>query len=198
MNTTIQQGFGQKRSERLPLPPMESMTQAQRVAVDALIAGPRKGVKGPFIPLMQSPVLLERLAGVGEYLRSESVLPKNGNEFVTLLVARELGNQFEWAVHFPLAIGAGVAETTLEDMAQATRPRTMTEEEADAWAFTTELLHRHGVSDSIYEAARERWGERGVVEICALIGYFSCVCWIMNVARTPAPKGELVLTGLPS
>src|SRR5690606_30230118 len=98
--------------------PLDSMNEAQRAAAEALIAGPRKGVKGPFIPLMRSPVLLERLAGVGEYLRFESMLPANVNEFIMSIVARELGNQFEWATHYPLAIKAGVRETTLEDLAQ--------------------------------------------------------------------------------
>ena len=62
MTMTIPQGFGPQPSERLSLPSPESMTPAQRAAADALTAGPRKGVKGPFIPLMHSPVLLERLA----------------------------------------------------------------------------------------------------------------------------------------
>lgn len=198
MTTTIPQGFGQETSERLPLPPLESMNDAQRAAAEALIAGPRKGVKGPFIPLMRSPALLERLASVGEYLRFESTLPANVNEFVMSIIARELGNQFEWATHYPLAIKAGVSETTLKELAQGARPGSMSDEEADAWEFTFELLHRHGVCDLTYDAALERWGERGVVEMGALIGYFACVCWIMNIARTPAPSGVAALTGFPS
>ena len=197
MIKTIPQGFGTENAERLTLPPLESMSDAQRAAAEALIAGPRKGVKGPFIPLMQSPVLLDRLASVGEYLRFDSVLPRRINEFMTLLVARELSNQFEWAVHYPLAIQAGVAEETLLDVANGARPRSMSEEEADAWAFTTELLKNNGTSDPTYAAAVKRWGEQGVVEMSSLIGYFACVCWVMNVARTPAPAGVAELAALP-
>ncbi|OZI17725.1 carboxymuconolactone decarboxylase family protein [Bordetella genomosp. 7] len=198
MNAAIHQGFGPDTTERLPLPPQDSMNDTQRAAAQALIAGPRKGVKGPFIPLMRSPVLLERLASVGEYLRFESTLPGNVNEFVMCIVARELGNQFEWATHYPLAIKAGVSEATLKALAQGARPRSMTDEEAQAWAFTVELLHRHGVSDLTYDAALERWGEQGVIEIGALIGYFACICWIMNIARTPAPGGVTALAGFPA
>ena len=198
MTAHIPQGFGPENSERLPLPPFNDMDDAQRAAAEKLIAGPRKGVKGPFIPLMRSPVLLERLAGVGEYLRFESTLPANINEFVMSMIARELGNQFEWATHYPLAIKAGVLESTLQDLAQGTRPCSMSDEEADAWAFTSELLHRHGVSDLTYEAALKRWGERGLVEMGALVGYLTCMCWIMNIARTPAPGGVAALTGFPA
>jgi 4-carboxymuconolactone decarboxylase len=198
MTTTIPQGFGPQNHERLPMPPAERMNEAQRAAAAALMAGPRKGVKGPFIPLMHSPALLQRLADVGAYLRFDSALPTRINEFITAIVARELGNQFEWAVHQPLAIQAGVTPSTLDDVAQGARPRVMAEDEADAWAFTTELLHRHSVSDPTYAAALARWSERGVVEMGALVGYFACVCWIMNVARTPAPQGVAALGGFPS
>lgn len=198
MINCVPQGFGKETAERLPLPPVERLTEAQRAAAEALITGPRKGVKGPFIPLMHSPVLLERLADVGTYLRFESALPANINEFVTLIVARELGNQFEWAVHYPLAIQSGVAEKTLEDLAQGARPCIMSDEESDAWAFASELLNRHGVSDLTYDVALKRWGESGVVELGALIGYFVCVCWIMNIARTPASGGVPALTSFPS
>ncbi|THF61132.1 carboxymuconolactone decarboxylase family protein [Pseudothauera nasutitermitis] len=198
MTATIPQGFGPTTEERLPLPAAEQMSEAQRAAAEALIAGPRKGVKGPFIPLMHSPVLLERLAGVGEYLRFESVLPTRINEFATLIVARHLGSQFEWAVHRPLALNAGVAEATLADLAQGARPRTMAEDEADAWAFATELLHHHSVSDPTYAAALRRWDERGVIELSGLIGYFTCVSWIMNIARTPAPGSDAPLGAFPA
>ena len=54
--------------------PAKPLTAAQKAAADALIAGPRKGVYGPFLPLMQSPALLDRVASVGEYLRFDSVV----------------------------------------------------------------------------------------------------------------------------
>jgi hypothetical protein len=41
--------------ERLPPLAAEQMNEAQRAAVDALIAGPRGAVKGPFIALVRSP-----------------------------------------------------------------------------------------------------------------------------------------------
>ena len=57
-----------------PLAPSQ-MSAAQRAAADELTAGPRKGVKGPFIALLRSPELLARLQKVGEFLRFGSSLP---------------------------------------------------------------------------------------------------------------------------
>ena len=185
--TKIAQGFGHDVAERLPLPPMDSLDAAQRAAAQALIDGPRKGVKGPFIPLLRSPALLEALARAGETLRFASVLPRRVTEFVTLVVARHTSNQFEWAIHHPLALEAGSARETLDDLAAGRWPCAMSADESAAWDFVRELLDHHGVSDATYANALERWGEQGVVELAALVGYFACVCWIMNVARTPAP-----------
>ena len=192
MTTPVPQGFGPDRSERLPMPPLDTLDAAQRAAAEALIAGPRKGVRGPFIPLLRSPRLLDGLARTGEMLRFGSVLPQRVNEFVTLIVARHTSNQFEWAIHHPLALAAGTAREALDDLAEGRRPRAMSEDEAAGWAFARAVLDRHGVDDATYADAVGRWGEQGVVELTALIGYFTCVCWIMNVARTPAqaaPEG---------
>lgn len=186
-DSAVPQGFSADASERLPLPPMEALNAEQRSAAEALTAGPRKGVKGPFIALLRSPTLLDGLARTGETLRFGSVLPQRVTEFVTLIVARHTSNQFEWAIHHPLALAAGTARETLDDLSAGRRPCAMSADESAAWGFTREVLEHHGVCDATYADAVGRWGEQGVVELTALIGYFTCVCWVMNVARTPAP-----------
>lgn len=73
-NTTVTQGFAAGAEDRLPMMAHDAMTPAQRAAADELIAGPRKAVIGPFIPLLRSPELMSRIGKVGEYLRFESGL----------------------------------------------------------------------------------------------------------------------------
>ena len=116
--------------DRMPPLAPEAMTPAQQAAAAALIAGPRKGVFGPFIPLLRSPELMDRLQRVGEYLRFGSVMPAKLNELAMLVTARHVTNQFEWVVHHPLAIKAGVAAATVEAIGRGERPRAMPEDEA--------------------------------------------------------------------
>src|SRR3954471_19047244 len=99
----------------LRMPPLarEAMSEAQRAAADELIAGPRKGVKGPFIALLRSPELMSRLQKVGEYLRFGSAVEPRLSEFATLLVSRSWSQQFEWATHVPFALKAGTSEETV-------------------------------------------------------------------------------------
>lgn len=182
----LPQGHAHGARERLPMPADETLSPAQREAAQALVAGPRKGVYGPFLPLLRSPVLLDRVAKMGEYLRFESVLDARVRELVTCAVARHVGNQFEWTMHAPLAVKAGVGEATVESLRLGARPKQLPRDEETALDFTRELLQTHGVSDPTYAEALQAFGEQGVVELASLVGYFAMVSWVMNVARTPA------------
>jgi 4-carboxymuconolactone decarboxylase len=188
-DTPTTQGFARDARERLPMIAFDAMNDAQRAAAQALIDGPRKGVYGPFLPLLRSPDLLERVAKVGEYLRFGSTLGDRVRELATCAAARHVGNQFEWLMHAPLARKAGVAEATVEALRTGARPKQLPADEEAALDFTFELLHTHGVSDATWEATLAQFGEQGAVELASLVGYFVMVSWLMNVARTPAQAG---------
>jgi 4-carboxymuconolactone decarboxylase len=180
------QGSSEPWRERLPLPSPDAMNEAQRAAAQALIAGPRKGVYGPFLPLLRSPELLDRVGRVGEYLRFQSVLDDRVRELATCAAARHVGNQFEWQMHAPLAVKAGVAAEAIDALRLGARPTGLTQDETLALDFSQELMRHHGCSEPTYQAALQRWGEQGVVELATLVGYFVMVSWLMNVAHTPA------------
>ncbi len=185
----IAQGSG---GERLPLPPMAAMSEAQRAATQALIDGPRKAVYGPFVPLMQVPALLERVAALGEALRFGGQLPADVRELATCIAAKHVGNQFEWVMHVPLAQAAGVPAAALEAIRTGGVPDALAPQAQLTWAFTNELLARHDVDDARYQQAVAAFGEAGVVELTTLIGYFVMVSWVMNVAHTPSrPTAEV-------
>ncbi|HET7670733.1 MAG TPA: carboxymuconolactone decarboxylase family protein [Burkholderiales bacterium] len=175
------------------------MDEAQRKAAEVLAAGPRGGVKGPFIPLLRSPELMDRLQRVGEYLRFHSSLEPRISELVMLVVSRQWTQQFEWAVHVPLALRAGVKPETVQSLADGRRPVAMAQDEAIAHDLVHELAINKGVSDATYRDAVERFGEHGVIDLLGLAGYFTTVSMVMNVAHTPAPEaGVAPLLPLPA
>ena len=186
----IPQGHTQPWAERLPMPAAEAMDEAQRAAAQALIDGPRKAVFGPFVPLLQSPVLMQRIGSLGEYLRFDSRLDARVRELVTCAVARHVGNQFEWVLHAGAAVKAGVAPAAIEALRLGRRAAPLAADEQLALDFALELLQRHGVSEPTYAAAEARFGQATVVELSALVGYFTMVCWIMNAAHTPVQGAE--------
>ena len=175
--------------DRMPPLSREAMDDSQRAAADELVAGPRKGVKGPFIPMLRSPGLMQHLQKAGEYLRFGSALPRRVSEFATLVTVRAWRQQFEWLVHADLARKEGTSDATIEALRAGRRPSTMSAEEAFVYDFVTELTANRGVDDVTYREAVDRFGERGVIDLTGLIGYFTLISMILNVAH--APSGEV-------
>lgn len=170
------------------LGPPAALDPAQHEAAQALINGPRKGVYGPFRPLLHRPPLLHAAAKVGEVLRYEGTLPDALREWTICVVARELANVFEWRMHRPLAGKAGVPAAALEALdLGAALPADLRPELALAARLAQELLRTHTLADAAYAEALRTWGEPTLVEWTTLVGYFAMVSWLMNVARTPGP-----------
>ena len=176
--------------ERLPALEMGAMDEAQRKAAQALIAGPRKAVAGPFIALLRSPELLERMQGVGEYIRFHNAIAQRLVELAILVTARHADNAFEWILHQPLAAKAGVSRESIAAINAGERPAGMPADEAVVFDFVRELLETSFVSDSTYARAVALFGEPGVVDLTGTVGYFVAVCYVMNVAGTPPPAGD--------
>ena len=77
---------------------------------------------GPFLDLLTSPELMTRVGAVGEYLRYRSALPPRLSEFAILVTAAAWRQQFEWDIHAPIALKAGIAQATLEELWSGAAP----------------------------------------------------------------------------
>ncbi|EPY01457.1 carboxymuconolactone decarboxylase family protein [Magnetospirillum fulvum] len=184
---TTPQGFAEITAERLPLLAESERSEAQRAAAEAIIRGPRKTIFGPFIPLLHTPVLMEHLGELGAVLRFDSGLPNHIRELVIAATARATDNQFEWQTHAPLALKAGITQATLDAIAAHRIPRNLPEDEAAALDLVHEILRQNGLSDASFAETKRLFGEAGIVELTVLVGYFTTICWVMNIARTPGP-----------
>jgi 4-carboxymuconolactone decarboxylase len=174
-------------SERFPALTPDQMTPAQRQVAEAIMAGPRKGLGGPFNTWLRSPELADKLQQVGEHLRFHSSIPPRLNEFAILLTARVWDADYEWSAHYPLALKAGLAPAIAADVAAGKRPAGMAADETAVYDFVTELRATHRVSDPIYAAAHAVLGDQGVVDLVALSGYYDLVSMTLNVAQVAAP-----------
>ena len=176
-------------TDRLPEIPVENLSEAQVAAADAFRAERGVPVFGPFVPLLRSPDLMLCASRMGLYLRYGSALPLRISEFVILIVARLWNQQIEWQIHHPIALKAGVAPETAQALAEGRRPDTMSDDEALAYAFSTELQHNRAVSEVTYAALVARFGEQGAIDLTGINGYYALLAMTMNVARTAIPEG---------
>ncbi len=178
--------------ERMAQIPLEKMTPAQRTVADAIMAGPRGALRGPFNAWLRSPELANHLQKVGEYLRFNTSLDKRVNEMAIIMTAQAWGSQYEWYAHAPLAIKAGLDPSIVEAIGAGKKPEKMRDDEAIVWEFTTQLRRDHSVNDEIYAKALEKFGEHGVMDLIAVNGYYDVVSMTLNVARVAPPAGEAI------
>jgi 4-carboxymuconolactone decarboxylase len=176
--------------ERMAEIPLDKMSSAQRAVADAIMSGPRGGIRGPFNAWLRSPVLADRLQKVGEYIRFNTSLDKRVNEMAILMTAQAWGSQYEWYAHAPLAIKAGLDPSIVAAIGAGRKPEQMKDDEAIVWEFTTQLRRDHAVDDAIYAKALEKFGEQGIMDLIAVNGYYDVVSMTLNVARVAAPAGE--------
>ena len=106
--------LGAAELDRMPAIPDAQMTAEQKKVMDEIAAGPRGRIGGPFIPLMRSPELMNRIQKVGEYLRFHNTVGLRNSEFAELIVARHWSQPIEWAIHRPIAEKEGVLPATCD------------------------------------------------------------------------------------
>jgi 4-carboxymuconolactone decarboxylase len=178
---------------RIPL-----ITRADEVPIAhrdvwARIAKSRGSVVGPFAALLHSPVLADRTAELGAYIRFDSALSAVDRELVILAVARELDCHFEWAYHVREARKAGLRTEVIAAIRSRGAPAGLTEDEAAVVGYVRQLLVSHRTDDATVAALRARLGVQGVVELTATIGYYAMLACTLNAFDVRPDPGEEAL-----
>ena len=175
--------------DRLPPIPADKVTPEQKESLKEFQAVRGREPFGPFVPLMRSPDLMVRTSAMGEYLRYRTSLPPRLSEFVILFTAREWSQQYEWNVHYPEAMKAGIDPKIAQAIADGRRPEGMTDDETLLYDFCLELQRNRSISDPTYARMVARFGEKGVMDTVGIVGYYSLLGMVLNTARTPLPQG---------
>jgi 4-carboxymuconolactone decarboxylase len=167
-----------------------AMTADQKRVADAIQAGPRgAGLRGPFSALLRSPELCDLVQRVGAYVRFGTSIPSKLNELAIIMAGRKWTAQYEFYAHRRLALEAGLSPAVADAIANGKRPDGMDADEAAVYDFASELLGTGQVSDANFARVKERWGERGVIDLIGAVGYYSLVSMVLNVDRVPLPDG---------
>jgi 4-carboxymuconolactone decarboxylase len=176
---------------RIPLPATrEELDEAQRAVWDRVVSGPRGQVIGPLRAAIHNPELAARWSAMGEALRFNTSLPKRLSELAICVTGRRWSSQVEWWVHARVAAENGIAAEVLEAIRDGRSPRFADPQEALVYDFARALQLDGRVPDATYAAAREAFGVKGVVELTALIGYYTMVSMTLNAHGIPLPEGE--------
>jgi 4-carboxymuconolactone decarboxylase len=134
---------------------------------------------------------------MGDYLRYKSAIGTTLSELVILITAREWTQDYEWHVHYPIALKAGIKASVADAIAEGRRPPGMSDDEEIVYEFSTELHRTKRVSDATYARAEKRFGKQGVIDLTGVNAYYTLLAMEMNMAQYEPPKGAKRLERFP-
>jgi 4-carboxymuconolactone decarboxylase len=160
---------------RIPDIAEAELSPEQKKVYDAIVAGPRGVVRGPLRIWLNSAPLAERAQELGAFCRYHSSFPPRLSELAILVIAAFWKAGYEWNVHAPQALAAGIDAAAIEDIRRNRSPRLDQADAAALYAFARELLENRQVSEQTFEKARAELGVRGLVDLVGILGYYSLI-----------------------
>jgi 4-carboxymuconolactone decarboxylase len=180
--------FGAAAQPRLPTIPPADYTAEQKQAAADFEASRKTPVFGPFEPLMHSPQVMTQARAMGDYLRYKSAIGTTLSELVILVTAREWTQDYEWYVHYPIALKVGIKPAIADAIADGRRPVGMSDDEESVYDFSIELHRNKRVSDATFARVEKRFGKQGVVDLTGVNAYYALLAMQLNVAQYDMPK----------
>ncbi|MGE0312867.1 MAG: carboxymuconolactone decarboxylase family protein [Lautropia sp.] len=182
---------------RISLPSPESMTPEQRRVHDEIVSGPRGRIQGPLRAALHNAELASRWQALGSLLRYRTSLTPRQSELAILVTARACESPFEWYAHRLEAERAGIEAEVIDAILERRTPPSLGEADALVYDFARALNETRSVDDDTYARTLAHFGEKTVVELTALVGYYTMVAMTLNAHEIPLPEGVAPAFALP-
>lgn len=178
---------------RFVAPSVDKLTPEQKAWAESISAPPRnaKFANPPYRAYLQSPELAKRLSALSDYLRWNTSLKPRLSEMAILITARQWTAQYEWFAHYPLALKGGLDVKIATDLSLGKRPDGMQPDEAALYDLATQLYRDKKVTNAAYKAAFDQFGERGIMDIIGIIGYYDLVSMTLITMEAAAPNDSV-------
>lgn len=172
---------------RLELPAEEAMTEEQRAACAEAVAGIRGRVPAPMIAWLRNPELARRGQKLGELLRYQTTLEPRLSELAILVCARHWTSHHEWTAHKREGLKAGMDPAVIAAIAARRVPPLRDDRERAVHDVARSLLGTGRVPPALYAQGVAVLGERGMVELVGILGYYCFVALTLNTFELGLP-----------
>jgi len=147
-------------------------------------------LKGPFNAYLYNPAIGEAAQKLGEAVRFESSIPSKLREIAILTVAVKWKAKYEWWAHEKIARKLGIDGNIIKSLREGQQPQFDHYAESLIFAFCGELIEKKRISDSLYTEMVDFLGQKKVVELVFLIGYYTTVGMILNTFEILVPDSS--------
>jgi len=176
---------------RLKLISPGEMSADQRQTYDESIAGKRGAPPPPMMAWLNSPDMARHATRLGAVLRFDTIFPASLSEIAILVTARHWTAHYEWYAHKRLALKGGLDPRIIDDIRDRRTPHFDDPKAKMIYDIARSLHEGHGVTQPLYDEAIKLLGERGLVEIIGLCGYYTMVSMTLNTFEFELPAGEV-------
>ena len=174
---------------RLPDIDPTTLDAEQKRIHDEIVAGPRGKVEGPLRVWLTSAGLADKAQALGAFCRYGTSLPQRLSELAILVTGAYWQAGFEWRVHAPIGLAAGLDPVAVEQIRIGAEPRLSNDDEIAVYRFSRELLTTRRVSAETYALAEKILGVRALVDLVGVLGYYGLISMTINAFEVPLPAG---------
>ena len=148
------------------------------------------GLRGPFNPWLHAPEVGTRAADLGGHLRFGTSIERRLLELAIITVGARWKAEFEWWAHVPMAREHGVSEAVIEAIGRGEAPKFEREDERIVHTIAAQLGVDGHIDADAYTEGQALLGDRGMVELVTLCGYYVLVSFTLNAFEIGLPPGN--------
>ncbi len=172
---------------RIPQVTRESVPERLRATFDEVSAGPGGVGTGPMSVLKHSPEMSRRAIPLFGYVRNESTVPKKLRELAMITTARAMDCPYIWHAHAAEARAEGLDNAWINALRDGTDLPTMADDEQAVFNFGMEMFRARRVTPQTFQTVRDLLGDRGLVELTTLFGFYTMLAFNANAVELDLP-----------
>jgi 4-carboxymuconolactone decarboxylase len=178
--------------ERFPPLSPEQLSPEQKAYAESIAKAPRNANyrNPPYAVFIRNPELAKKVEAISDYVRWNTGQPARLTELAIMITARQWTSHWIWRSHYRAAVRGGLDPKVGADMAAGKRPDSLKPDETILYNYATEMYRDKAVSDATYAAAVKQFGEQGLIDLVATMGYYDMVAMTLIAAKAIPPKEE--------
>lgn len=137
---------------------------------------------GPYAIYQRNPELWRAMQPPRTYFGGDCAIPPALRELAILVAGHFWQSDFAVESHVALARKAGLPDAVIAEVVAGREP-TGTAEHQAIYRFSRAQLTTGRVGDDDFNAVCAHFGERGAIDLTAIVGYYSYVSLLLNLDR---------------
>ena len=191
-----------KEHGRLPWFAPHELDASARALYDRITGGPRAHgpqafaladdggrLHGPFNAMLVSPEVGTAMQELGAAIRYKSGLTGRAREIAILELSALRRSSFEWYAHERVGKQSGLTDAEIAALHDGAAAPTFDATESLVRELVRALVRERDLDDITFAVAEKALGERALMDMIALVGYYDLLALSLRVWRTPLPAG---------